>query len=569
MSDSATATATHAPSAQQSASKFTNKQRTIALVIVAFGFIMDLLDNTIVNVAIPTIQTGLHASYATIQWLIAGYSLSFALLLITGGRMGDVYGYKKLFMLGVGGFTVASLLCGLAPNPGILITARLLQGAMAALMVPQVFSLMQVMYKPEERGAINGLFGALGGAAASLGPVIGGLLIKANLFNSTWRPLFLINIPVGIFAFLAAQKYLPDGKSTHPIKLDLIGTGIIVVAMSLLIYPLIEGRQFDWPIWTYIMMAAAIPVFVLFGWWQVLKQRRDGAPLVVPELFESRSFAAGLFINLTFEAVMLGFFLTSTLMLQVALGFSAIHAALTGLPIAVGIAGTMAIFGQTIIPKLGRRALLIGAVIMACGLSLTSFVYYRYGIGLHSWQLIFGQLLVGIGMGFTFGSLFGAILSGVDPKHAGSASGLLNAVQQVGGAIGVAVIGVIFFGQINHGAATSFASVEPELRANLTAQHIPAPAQASVVAQTKQCFVDRSKAKDTTIVPASCKTAERSGASPAVGKIIAKSAREANLDNFRNAYHWGTIYEVSVLVVVLALSFLLPKEMRPEAFEAA
>src|SRR5882757_7976668 len=227
MSKSATSAKTHI-SAQEHSASFTSKQRTIALVVVAIAFVMDLLDGTIVNVAIPTIQTNLHASYATIQWLIAGYALSFALLLITGGRMGDVYGYKKLFMIGVGGFTVASLLSGLAVNPAMLIAARLAQGAMAALMVPQVMSLMQVMYKPEERGAVNGLFGALGGLAASLGPVVGGVLIKANIAGLDWRPIFLINVPVGIFGLIAAQKYLPSGKSAHPLKLDLVGTGIII-----------------------------------------------------------------------------------------------------------------------------------------------------------------------------------------------------------------------------------------------------------------------------------------------------------------------------------------------------
>ena len=236
-----------AVSAQEHAASFSNRLRTIALVIVALAFVMDLLDTTIVNVAIPTIQASLHASYSAIQWIVAGYSLSFALLLVTGGRMGDVFGYKKLFMAGVAGFTVASLIDGVSVNSGMLIGARLLQGAFAALMVPQVMSLMQVMYKPEERGGINGLFGALGGLAASLGPIIGGLLIKWNVAGIDWRPLFLINIPVGLFAFAMGYKYLPDGKSPHPLKLDLVGTVIIMVIMLLIVYPLIQGRELGWP----------------------------------------------------------------------------------------------------------------------------------------------------------------------------------------------------------------------------------------------------------------------------------------------------------------------------------
>jgi MFS family permease len=269
-------TTTKHVSAQAHSAMFTSKQRTIALIVVAMAFIMDLLDSTIVNVAIPTIQQNLGTSYSTIQWLIAGYTLTFALLLITGGRMGDVFGYKKIFMIGVFGFTLASLLSGLAVNSSMLVAARLLQGSMAALMVPQVVSLMQVMYKPAERGAINGLFGALAGVAASLGPIIGGLLIKANIAGLSWRPLFLINIPVGIFSFIMAIKYLPDGKSDHPLKLDLVGTAIVIVAMSLLIYPLIQGREAGWPLWTYLMLIASLPVFYLFARWMRYKDRKDG-----------------------------------------------------------------------------------------------------------------------------------------------------------------------------------------------------------------------------------------------------------------------------------------------------
>jgi MFS family permease len=226
-----------ATSAQENAAAFTSKRRTIALVIVALAFVMDLLDSTIVNIAIPSIRTNLAASYSAIQWIVAGYSLAFALLLVTGGRMGDVFGYKKLFLIGIGGFTLASLLSGVSHDSAMLITARVLQGSMAALMVPQVMSLMQVMYKPEERGGINGLLGGLGGLSATLGPIVGGLLIKANLFNLDWRPIFLINVPIGLFGLFAAIKYLPNGKSSHPLKLDFVGTFIIMIALLLLIFP--------------------------------------------------------------------------------------------------------------------------------------------------------------------------------------------------------------------------------------------------------------------------------------------------------------------------------------------
>jgi EmrB/QacA subfamily drug resistance transporter len=554
-------------SAQEHSASFTSKQRTIALVVVALAFVMDLLDSTIVNVAIPTIQHGLGASYAAIQWLVAGYTLTFALFLITGGRMGDVFGYKKLFMLGVTGFTLASLMCGVSVNPAMLITARLLQGSMAALMVPQVMSLMQVMYKPEERGAINGLFGALGGMAATLGPIIGGLLIKANIAHWGWRPIFLLNVPVGIFALAMARKYLPDGKSEHPLKLDLVGTGIILIAMTLLIFPLIQGRELGWPVWTYIMMIASVPTFLIFAKWQQIKMARDGSPLVVPSLFKARSFTAGLLINLIFEAAMLSYFLTFTLVIQIGLGFSAIHAALTGIPLAIGIGLTMALLGEKVIPKLGRLALFIGTSVMAIGLAIVLLTFHHYGVGIHSWQLAPGLLLMGIGMGCVFGSLYAAVLNGVDVKHAGAASGILNAVQQVGGSIGIALIGVIFFGQLSHAAPTSFDAVSSQLRSQLSSYGIPAQDQAPIIASAEHCFVDRSREKDTSIIPASCQAATAESVNPKMTASITSTVLDANDINFNHAFKYGIAFEIGLLAVVFGLAFSLPKHFRQQALQ--
>ena len=556
-------------SAQEHAAAFSNKMRSLALVIVAFAFVMDLLDTTIVNVAIPSIQASLHASYGAIQWIVAGYSLTFALLLVTGGRMGDVYGYKKLFLFGVAGFTAASLLDGLSVNAGMLIASRLLQGAFAALMVPQVMSLMQVMYKPEERGKINGLFGALGGLSASLGPVLGGLLLKWNIAGLDWRPLFLINIPVGLFAFGMGMKYLPKGKSPHPLKLDLVGTGIIVATMLLIVFPLIQGREYGWPAWSFAMLLAAIPGLAVFIWWQKKKEKIDGSPLVLPSLFRNRSFSTGLALNLLFELVMVGFFLTLTLVLQIGFGYTPIHSALTGLPIAFAIAITMATMGEKVIPKLGRKSFNISAVLMALGVVLTGAVMVHYGIAVHSWQFIPSLVLFGVGMGFGFGSLFAAVLNGVDSGHAGSASGTLNAIQQIGGAIGVAVIGVIFFGHLSASAAQSFAQAEPQLRQQLTGAHIPAQAQDRIIAGTKACYVDRAKAKDPSQTPESCKALQNSDAGSALGKDIQATVLKANADNFAHAFRSGAVYSVAVLAMVFGLTFLLPKQFKAEAYKEA
>ena len=270
---------------------------------------------------------------------------------------------------------------------------------------------------------------------------------------------------------------------------------------------------------------------------------------------------------MVFEMAMIGFFLTFGLVLQIGLGFSPVHAALTGLPTAFGIALTMALAGDKLVPKLGRYALTIGTVVMALGLSLTTLVMYHYNLGLHSWQLIPCLLLVGVGMGFVFGSLFAAVLNGVDPKHAGSASGTLNAVQQVGGAIGVALIGVIFFGQLSHNAPASFASTEAGLRQTLTAQHVPKGAQDQVVLATENCFVDRSREKDSTVVPNSCINAQGShGSSQINANVFQEVAAQANATNFNKAFRWAMIYSLGLLLLTLALSFALPRRFRAQAY---
>jgi EmrB/QacA subfamily drug resistance transporter len=552
-------------SAAHHASKFTHRERNIALIIVAFAFVMDLLDNTIVNIAIPSIQHNLGASYSAIQWLVAGYSLAFAVLLITGGRLGDVVGYKKLFLLGVTGFTLASLLSGVAWDITILIGARLVQGAFAALMVPQVMSLMQIMYKPNERGQIMGMFGALAGVAASLGPVVGGLLIQGNLFGLDWRPIFLINVPVGIFAILAGLRYLPDGKSPHPLKLDIVGTLIVVIALFSLVYPLIQGRDLGWPAWTFWLMALSIPLFVIFGIWQNTKNARDGSPLVVPALFKTRTFITGLIVNLIFEGAMLGFFFPFTLLLQVGLGYSVIIAALTGIPTAIGISVTMAVLSQKIIPKLGRYTMTLGTVIMAIGLTTIYLFIRQNGLATTGWEFIPGLLLVGIGMALIMSPMFSIVLADVDPKQAGSASGVLNAVQQLGGAIGVALIGVVLFGQLTAHAPASFDSVEPSIRSQLAAAQVPTQAQDAIIASVRSCFVDRNTETDTSKTPTSCKNLTAGPQTPTsanIGSIVATATKQANTNNFVHAFKAAVIYEAVILAAVFLLSFMLPRRIK-------
>jgi EmrB/QacA subfamily drug resistance transporter len=566
-------------SAHDHVTRFSAAQKRIAMITISMAFIMDLLDNTIVNIAIPSIQHNLGASYSTIQWLIAGYALSFALLLITGGRMGDVFGYKKLFLFGVGGFTLASLFCGLAWSPEVLIVARLIQGGMAALMVPQVMSVMQIMFTPKERGPLMGMFGAMAGIAATLGPVIGGILIHLNIAGLDWRPIFLINIPVGLASLYMGFRYLPEGKSPHPLKLDVVGTVLIVAAMALVVYPLIQGRELDWPAWTFVMLASSLPVLALFAWWQVIKDKKDGSPLLVPSLLRIKSFVLGLIVNIVFESAMLSFFLPFTLLLQVGLGYEVIKAALTSIPTAIGISVTMALFSQKLMPKLGRYTMTIGTVVMALGLYVLYLFINHSGLNTSPWEFIPGLLLVGAGMALIMSPMFSVVLNDVDSKHAGSASGVMNAVQQLGGAIGTALIGVVFFGQLTTAAPSSFDSVAPQIKQQLSSAQVPAELQSTILSKTKTCYVDRTKQKDPSATPASCKALQPSSQEvkslppqqqamqQKIGTVLKDQLKKANTNTFVSGFRAAMYFEFAILGVVFLLSFALPRYIKPgEAF---
>ena len=436
-------------SARAEASEYTAKQRRIAMAVVAAAFVLDLMDSTILTIALPTIQRSMHASNAAVDWMAAGYTLSFALLLITGGRLGDVFGYRRLFLTGVTGFLLSSLLVGLAWNPGALVIARLLQGGAAALMVPQVLSVIQLLYSAKQRTTIMGMLGGLSMLATTLAPLLTGLLIKADFAGLSWRPVFLINLPICTAALALAARYLPRGRSGRRLRVDAIGTILVVAALGLLAFPLIQGRDLGWPVWSYVMLVASAPAFALFVWWQCRAVRIGRSPLVIPSLFQHRSFSLGLVISLLLFAAIACFALTFTLLLQAGHGFTPIHTVLTGLFITLGIVPTAGALSKRVIPALGRYSLTVGALVIAAGMAAVGVTAVNAGAELSTWQLAPSLLLVGVGMGLCFVALLPFVLSSVDPDDAGSASGTANAVQQIGSALGIAVVGVLFFGRLS------------------------------------------------------------------------------------------------------------------------
>jgi EmrB/QacA subfamily drug resistance transporter len=534
----------------------TDPRRWVALVIVLIAAFMQLVDVSIVNVAIPSIQRDLDASYSQIQWVLAGYQLAFAVTLITGGRLGDIFGRKRLFMLGMTGFTLASALCGLAQSPGMLIGSRLLQGLMGALMFPQVLAVIQVTFPPRERGTALGIFGATIGLATITGPLLGGLLIQGDVLGLEWRPIFLVNVPIGIAALVAAARLVPESKAPNALRPDLLGVAIVSAGLLLLIYPLVQGRDLGWPPWTFVSMAAAVPVLAIFAMWERRKKAADGSPLVDLALFRQRAFVAGLLVAGTFFMGVPAFFLTFTIFLQIGLGFSALHAGLTTIPFAVGSALASGA-SVRLAPRLGRRILSIGTLLLAAGMAGIIWTVHRYGGAVHSWQLLPALAVCGIGLGLVIAPLVNIVIAGVRRQDAGAASGVLNTIQQLGGAVGVALIGVIFFGLLGSHASAVSADLAPRLRADLQSAGLPAPLSQRVVSGFATCFHDRSSAKDPSAVPASCQRAQ-SQDQGRIGQVVAATADQARRHNFSDVLERTLLFEVAVFLACFLLMFLLP-----------
>jgi EmrB/QacA subfamily drug resistance transporter len=533
-------------------------RRWVALAVVLIAGFMQLVDISIVNVAIPSIQRDLDATYADIQWVLAGYQLAFAVMLITGGRLGDIFGRKRLFMAGMAGFTLASALCGLAQTPDMLIGSRVLQGLMGAVMFPQILSVIQVTFAPRERAAAFGMFGATIGLATITGPLVGGLLIDGDLFGLGWRPIFLVNVPIGVAALAAAARYLVESRAPRALRLDPVGVALVTAGLLLLVYPLVQGRDLDWPLWTFLSMAAALPVLAGFAVYERRKKALDGSPLVDLDLFRLRAFVAGLLVAGIFFMGIPAFFLTLSLWLQIGLGFTALHAGLTGAPFAVGSALASAA-SVRLAPSLGRRILSAGTLLLVAGMAALIWTVDRYGGAVHSWQLLPALLVCGVGLGSVVAPLVNVVLAGIRGQDAGAASGVLSTVQQVGGAVGVAVIGVVFFGLLGGQAAGVADDLTPSLRSELQAAGLPPAATQQVAAGFRTCFEDRANAKDPSAVPASCARAQAQGqGQDRVGQAVAATAETARRQSFSEAFERTLLFEVAVFLACFLLVFVLP-----------
>jgi len=431
-------------------------RRWLILLVIVGADAMDMLDGTVVNVAAPTIHESLRTSATGLQWIVAGYSMALAVGLLVGARLGDVYGRRALFLIGLAGFTVASTICGLAATTTVLIAARVGQGFAGALMLPQGFPLLREVFSEKEMPRVFGIYAPVMGGAMMLGPILGGGLISLHLLREPWRPVFLVNVPVGLAAGLAAIVLLPRSSVRHARRLDLRGAGIAAVAVFALVYPLMEGRELGWPAWTFVSISASMALLVVLGL-HLLRERRSGRdPLVEPGIFARAGYSPGALVVMLYFGGMSGAMLAGTLFLQLGERFSAVHAGLTVAPLAIGAAITAPLAGKLMSRLPGRTLIQVGCAVSFVGYALLAMIL---GSASHvsSWGMLAPLLLVGFGLGIFVVPGFDTILGNVTAAEVGSASGVLNALQQLAGAIGVAVLGTIFFFAVQrHGFEAGF-----------------------------------------------------------------------------------------------------------------
>jgi MFS family permease len=416
---------------------------TLGLLTVLVGAFLPMTDFFIVNVALPAIDRDLTAPAGLLQLVVAGYSIAYALLLVVGGRLGDAVGRKRLFLLGMAAFTVMSLACGLAPDIGALVAARALQGAASAMMLPQVLSTIQATRSGPGRARALGSYAATGGMAAVAGQLVGGLLVSADIGGLGWRPIFLVNVPVGIVGLVMAVRYVPGTRSDDPARVDGRGTLLLGAAILALLIPLTVGRSLGWPYWTVALLAAAPCAAVGFVWAERALEDRGGVPLVPISLLRVPGMRRGLLLAVPFFAGFSGFMFVVALTLQDGTGLSALAAGAVLVPMAVGFLGA-SLSTARLIARFGRRVLTAGALIQAAGLA--AVLAELAGSWPHPGllQMAPGMLVLGIGQGLIMSPLFGVVLSEVPPGKAGAGSGVLATTQQSSLALGVATVGSLY-----------------------------------------------------------------------------------------------------------------------------
>jgi EmrB/QacA subfamily drug resistance transporter len=425
------------------------------LPVMLAGVFMTSLDVFIVNVAIPATERQLHAGPGAVQWIVAGFGLAVAAGVITGGRLGDLYGRRRMYALGMALFTLASAGCGLAPSAGALIAARVVQGAAAAIMTPQALAILGTALSGRALQKAVGAYGLTMGLAAVFGQLIGGALIQADPFGLSWRSCFLVNIPVGALALLLIPRVVPESRGSVRARLDLVGVVLVTLALVATVLPLIQAGAGGWPAWTLPCFGAAGVLFGAFIGYQLMLSRRGGAPLIEPGLFAGRTFSVGLLAQLVFWTGQGSFFLVFALYVQQGRGLSPLSAGLVFTAIGAGYLATSTT-SHLIAARLGRWTVPAGTLLMAAGLAGLWVATGRTGTDGSLVWLVPPLVIDGIGMGMALSPLVATAVAGVPPHHAGAASGVVSTTMQVGGALGVSVVGVVFYRALAGGYPHAF-----------------------------------------------------------------------------------------------------------------
>ncbi|MFI6985222.1 MFS transporter [Embleya sp. NPDC050154] len=413
----------------------------MTLPTVLTGVFVTILDFFIVNVAIPSVESDLHSGSTATEWVVAGYGLAYGSGLILGSRLGDIHGRRRVFTIGLALFTVASVACGLAPDANTLVAARIAQGLAAAVLSPQVLAIIRTAYVGSAQARAVGAYAMTMGLAAVFGQLIGGALIQADVFGLGWRACFLINVPIGLVVLTVAKRVLPESRNESAARLDPIGAGLITLALIAALLPLIEGREQGWPMWTWFSFAAAalLPVgYVL---------RRHEAPVVDTALFRERAFTIGMFATLVFTMGMAAYFLVFALYMQQARDLDALEAGLIFAPLGMGYL-TASLIAPRLVARFGRHVITAGAGVRALALTgLLLAVHHDAPLAVMAPVLA----VDGLGMGLALAPLLGTVLAAVPQRHAGAAAGVLTTAQQAGGALGVGIVGVVFYGAADNG----------------------------------------------------------------------------------------------------------------------
>ena len=495
-------------------------RRWLMLPVVLIALFMAYFDIWAVNVAAPSLQRDLHVSDVALQLIVGGYAFMYASGMVTGGRLGDLFGSRRMFTIGVASFAAASLLCALARSPGELVAARLLQGLTGAAMVPQVLALITATFPARERSRALAWYGVTVGVGFVSGQILGGGLIEANVLGLGWRAIFLVNVPVGVLALIAAALVVPAARGRRRPRLDPLGAVGVSGSVALALVPLTLGRDEGWPAWAWAMLAACVPVLALTVAWEQRLARRGGEPLLDLPLFRDRAFSAGLVVNFGLVTFFASFMFVLTLLLQAGLGQSPLRAGIQALPLAVAFTA-MSILSPRLAGRFGSRSITVGAVISTVGTIGVALTAARYGAHLTGWDLAPATAVIGLGNGIVMPLLIGAVLTHVHPDRAGAAAGILTTSQQFGAATGIAVIGTIFYSAL--GAAPDRGTFVAAMVVTMTVN----AALVAAVAATTLLLPRRTAARQATARQAAARPAAARPELPATAAARGLAARSA------------------------------------------